>query len=65
MTPSPFARLNVMTLRAERAARIEAIGRTLAALILAGALCALGAFALQAALSIPEIAARAAAQARW
>lgn len=65
MTRSPFARLNARTIRADRAARLEGLGHTLAALILAAGLFALGALVLQTALALPELTARAAAEARW
>jgi hypothetical protein len=65
MTRSPFTRLNAEAIRAERVARLEGLGHTLAALILAAGLCALGIVVLHTALAIPELTARAAAQARW
>lgn len=65
MTRSPFTGLNAEATRDERMARLEGLGHTIAALILAASLCALCALTLQTALAIPEITARAAAQARW
>jgi hypothetical protein len=65
MTRSPFTRVNADTFRAERMGRLQIAGSVCLVAIISAGLFAIGALALEASLAIPDITARAAAQARW
>lgn len=67
MTPSPFARLNAETLRADgRARRIGiGIGATALAALIALALVLIAHMGLQLALHLPDIIATSAARSAW
>lgn len=65
MTPSPFARLNAATLRADRRATRAGITATAFAALLALALILTAHMALQLALHMPDIIAESAARAAW
>ncbi len=65
MTPSPFARLNAETLRAEGRARRIGIGATALAGLIALALVLIAHMGLQLALHLPDIIATSAARSAW
>lgn len=65
MTPSPFARLNAETLRAEGRARRVGIGAAALAALIALALLLIAHMGLQLALHMPDIIATSAARSAW
>lgn len=65
MTPSPFARLNAATLRADRRRTGAGIVATAVATLIALALVLIAHMALQLALHLPDIIAESAARAAW
>jgi hypothetical protein len=65
MTPSPFARLNAETLRADRRISRAGITATAMAGLIALALVLIAHMGLQLALHLPDIIATSAARAVW
>ena len=65
MTPSPFARLNAATLRADRRRVWSAVSATALAALIALALVLIAHMGLQLALHLPDIIATSAARAAW
>jgi hypothetical protein len=65
MTPSPFARLNADTLRADRRITRAGIAATAMAALIALALVLIAHMGLQIALHLPDIIATSAARAAW